>query len=498
LLFNSYQFVFVFLPLLLIGYELLALNGARSAVPLFLVLGSLFFYGWWNWRYLLLFGFSIAFNYSWAQALRPRPPAGADRRFAPRAMLAVGAAINLGLLGYFKYRNFFVSSAAAEAGRHWTMPPIVLPLAISFFTFEQLTYLTSAWRGKIETRDFLSYALQGVDAEEAVEVVRVALRNPKLKRIVWGLDFFSFDDNRTADRETMARLQGDAWTMCSETLLNLEALDAGRREFDRACHGHKALRAEWTIAVPWPQAELCRMHDRSDRAGLDSTGDATIRLQLLRDVPDYTGYRLSERKLRDYAAAVALAHQRGVEVIAFVPPINGKVRGAGSERTHRRILPLQRLGQILVEAKTRCGRSCGLRRCRVLLHPLVDSRNLSCAKVRRFDYLRLGARGRDPSAGRLVHRREFGKFLGMRAVGKVGHQRRHEERAKGGAALRGQRLEVRLYEGQREFRMLSRRYLQDEAIRQVSRYLVGQRDGERFLRQFGIHGGGERDVIPHA
>jgi alginate O-acetyltransferase complex protein AlgI len=159
LLFNSYQFVFVFLPLLLVGYELLALSGARRAVPLFLVLGSLFFYGWWDWRYLFLFGSSIAFNYSWAQALRPRGAADTDRRFAPRAMLGVGVATNLGLLGYFKYRNFFVSSVAAVAGRHWAMAPIVLPLAISFFTFEQITYLTSAWRGEIETRDFLSYAL---------------------------------------------------------------------------------------------------------------------------------------------------------------------------------------------------------------------------------------------------------------------------------------------------------------------------------------------------
>ena len=159
MLFNSYQFVFVFLPLLLIGYQLLARCGARSAVPMLLVLGSLFFYGWWDWHYLFLFGFSIAFNYAWAQALRPRSAAGADRRFAPRAMLAAGVAINLGLLGYFKYRNFFVSSAAAVVGRHWEMPPVVLPLAISFFTFEQLTYLTSAWRGEIETRDFLSYTL---------------------------------------------------------------------------------------------------------------------------------------------------------------------------------------------------------------------------------------------------------------------------------------------------------------------------------------------------
>jgi hypothetical protein len=113
--------------------------------------------------------------------------------------------------------------------------------------------------------------------------------------------------------------------MFSETLLNLEALDAGRREFDRAWHGRKALRAEWTIAIPWPQAEVCRMLAGFDRAGLDSAGDAKIQLQLIRDVPDYTGYRLSERKLKDYAAAVALARHRGVEVIVFVPPISGFV-----------------------------------------------------------------------------------------------------------------------------------------------------------------------------
>jgi hypothetical protein len=171
----------------------------------------------------------------------------------------------------------------------------------------------------------LNGALQGADAEEEVEVVRIALHNPKLKRIVWGVDFFSFDDGRTADRDTMARLHGDGWTRFSETLLNLETLDAGRREFNRACHGRQALRAQWTIAVPWPQAELCRMHAAPDRAGLDSAGDANIHIQLIRNVPDYTGYRLSERKLKDYAAAVALARQRGVEVIAFVPPISGYV-----------------------------------------------------------------------------------------------------------------------------------------------------------------------------
>jgi hypothetical protein len=171
----------------------------------------------------------------------------------------------------------------------------------------------------------LNGALQGVDAEEAVEVVRVALRNPKLKRIVWGVDFFSFDESWRPDRETMARLRGDPWIMFSETLLNLETLDAGRREFDRAWHGRKALRAEWTRPVPWPQVEVCERLAELGRAGLDSIGGAKIQLQLIGDVPDYTGYRLSQRKLSDFAAAVALARRRGVEVIVFVPPISGYV-----------------------------------------------------------------------------------------------------------------------------------------------------------------------------
>lgn len=171
----------------------------------------------------------------------------------------------------------------------------------------------------------LNGALQGADTEEAVAVVRTALRNPKLKQIVWGVDFFSFDESRKVDRDTMARLHGNAWTMFSETLLNLAALDAGRREFDRSWHGRAALRARWTIAMPWPQAELCRTRAGSDRSGLASLGDAKIQRQLVGDVPDYTGYRLSRRKLRDFAATVALARRRGVEVIVFVPPISAYV-----------------------------------------------------------------------------------------------------------------------------------------------------------------------------
>src|SRR5579871_3501300 len=160
-LFNSYQFTFGFLPVALLIFGLLARSGRLGATAWFTILASLFFYGWWNWHYLFLFGFSVGFNYLWSLLLIPAPP-GAD---APRAarlrrvLLGVGVAVNLVLLGYFKYRNFVVGSVGAALGRHWDLPPLVLPLAISFFTFEQITYLSAASNGEPGTGDFTSYCM---------------------------------------------------------------------------------------------------------------------------------------------------------------------------------------------------------------------------------------------------------------------------------------------------------------------------------------------------
>ena len=150
----------------------------------------------------------------------------------------------------------------------------------------------------------------------------MALHNPKLKRIVWGVDFFSFDESRTTDRETIARLRGDPWTMFSETLLNLEALDAGRREFNRAWHGRKALRAGWTIAIPGRKRNCAGCAPRPIARALIrlAPGRFSFNSAMCRTTRAI-GSRA--RKLRDYAAAVELARQRGVEVIAFVPPISG-------------------------------------------------------------------------------------------------------------------------------------------------------------------------------
>jgi alginate O-acetyltransferase complex protein AlgI len=158
-LFNSYPFVFGFLPLVLAGFALLVRWRARRAVLVFLIVASLTFYAWWDWRFLPLIVFSILFNFSFGRLLRRRVKACGPAAASARRLLAIGIAVNLGLLGYFKYRNLFVETIGIAIGADWHMPPILLPLAISFFTFEQVTYLVDVYHGTTGSYDFLSYCL---------------------------------------------------------------------------------------------------------------------------------------------------------------------------------------------------------------------------------------------------------------------------------------------------------------------------------------------------
>jgi alginate O-acetyltransferase complex protein AlgI len=158
-LFNSYHFVFVFLPLALAGFAVLTRWRTRKAALAFLIVASLTFYAWWNWRFLWLIVFSILFNFSLGRRLQGRARELGASTAPGRRWLALGISVNVMLLGYFKYRNFLVDTVSMAVGTEWSMPPIVLPLAISFFTFEQITYLVDAYRGDTGEYDFLGYAL---------------------------------------------------------------------------------------------------------------------------------------------------------------------------------------------------------------------------------------------------------------------------------------------------------------------------------------------------
>jgi len=121
------------------------------------VLASLFFYGWWNPAYLLLIGFSILFNYLIGAALATARGKGHGRWAS--MLLMLGVTIDLASIGYFKYSNFFIETVNDLTGTTYLLGAIILPVGISFFTFQQIAYLVDARRGETEEHSFLSYCL---------------------------------------------------------------------------------------------------------------------------------------------------------------------------------------------------------------------------------------------------------------------------------------------------------------------------------------------------
>jgi D-alanyl-lipoteichoic acid acyltransferase DltB (MBOAT superfamily) len=155
MLFNSYAFVFGFLPLVLLGFFVLARASAKLAAG-WLAAASLFFYGWWNPAYVALLAGSLLANYAFGLAIvraRRSDPARARR------LLGLSVAANLAVLGYFKYAGFFLENLAALTGFAPSLGEIVLPLGISFFTFTQIAFLVDAYRGEAEEYSLVHYAL---------------------------------------------------------------------------------------------------------------------------------------------------------------------------------------------------------------------------------------------------------------------------------------------------------------------------------------------------
>jgi alginate O-acetyltransferase complex protein AlgI len=152
MLFNSLGYIFAFLPIVLFGWWALARRSRRLS-RLWLTAASLFFYGWWDARYLALLAGSILFNYLAAQWIRAAP---AHRR---KLVLAGAIAGDLAVLGWFKYADFLGNSLASMLGADWSKLGISLPLGISFFTFTQIAFLVDSARDKVRETDPLDYGL---------------------------------------------------------------------------------------------------------------------------------------------------------------------------------------------------------------------------------------------------------------------------------------------------------------------------------------------------
>jgi alginate O-acetyltransferase complex protein AlgI len=156
LLFNSYTFLLLFLPVALLIFHALRRADLERASFLALVLLSLVFYGYWNPVYLLLLVPLTLFNFGIASAIITRR---LHQPLTARALTIAGIATNLGVLGYFKYANFFVDNLNSLFGAHIVMATIVLPLGISFFTFQKIAFLADAYRGRVERLNLLDFSL---------------------------------------------------------------------------------------------------------------------------------------------------------------------------------------------------------------------------------------------------------------------------------------------------------------------------------------------------
>ena len=150
MLFNSPQFLLLFLPITVALFYLAHARFSRENALAILAIASIAFYGMWDYRFIPLLIGSVAFNFFVGKLVS---------RLRNRAILIFAIAINLGLLCFFKYANFFLENITTAMGQSFTALDIALPLGLSFITFQKIAYLTDCYRGKVDKVDFLSFTL---------------------------------------------------------------------------------------------------------------------------------------------------------------------------------------------------------------------------------------------------------------------------------------------------------------------------------------------------
>ena len=153
MLFNSYIFIFAFLPVTVFFFYIFNLFGRNYAIK-WLIIASLLFYGYFNLYFILLIIFSVLFNYLISNIILT-----SKDQIIKKYFLILGVACNLFLLGYFKYKNFFLSNFKLIFDYEFNVTTIILPLAISFFTFQQIAYLFDCRERKLKKYNFFDYSI---------------------------------------------------------------------------------------------------------------------------------------------------------------------------------------------------------------------------------------------------------------------------------------------------------------------------------------------------
>ena len=155
MLFNSYVFMLAFLPLTLLCYFLLGRLPEKIQLnKFFLVLASFLFYGYNNPSYVPIIAGSILINYALSQLMLTQ-----QKKALRLPLMLLGLFLNLGVLFYFKYHDFFFENLNGAFGLHLTLNHLALPLGISFFTFQQLSYVIDSYKRTVPRYNILDYSL---------------------------------------------------------------------------------------------------------------------------------------------------------------------------------------------------------------------------------------------------------------------------------------------------------------------------------------------------
>jgi D-alanyl-lipoteichoic acid acyltransferase DltB (MBOAT superfamily) len=155
MLFSSFDFIVLFLPLVAIGYFLIGRYSHRLAM-LWLTAASLFFYAWWNAIYVGLIVASTVFNYGIGVVIRRKID---TQPHLAKMVMVSGIVVDLAVLGFFKYADFLIGNINAATGATTPLLHIILPLGLSFFTFQKIAYLVDCYKRQTVSGSFLDFSL---------------------------------------------------------------------------------------------------------------------------------------------------------------------------------------------------------------------------------------------------------------------------------------------------------------------------------------------------
>jgi hypothetical protein len=167
----------------------------------------------------------------------------------------------------------------------------------------------------------LNAGMAAAHPAEVAKALDVALRNPHLKRIIWGLEFFSFDARLTCDPDTCGRLDGSLRLLILDNLLSADAMDYSYHLLQRSFKGPSHLDREALEPVPWPEDYICRRFANQPAGGLVASGEQGALRQILLEMPVYRDTICCSEVMAKFARTVDKIRRRGVELIVFLPPL---------------------------------------------------------------------------------------------------------------------------------------------------------------------------------